>query len=326
MTIAYEIDEAHAGMRIDAFLASRNGTVSRARIQRAFEQDLILLNDCSVKKSELLKPFDCVRVVEGAFADRDIADIVPQDIPLEILYEDEFFLAVNKAPGMVVHPGNGNADGTLVNALAFHVQKLSTGSAPGRPGIVHRLDKDTSGVLVVAKTDDAHTRLASLFEKRAIVKQYVGFCIAQNLPLSSGSWLGPIGRRPNDPLRYGIRPDGRTAHTDFKLAAWHGGIALFQFDLHTGRTHQIRVHAQAAGFPIVHDDLYGCDDKFIEHLFEVDKPFARRIVACFGRQALHARRVKFVHPFTNEDMVIEAPLPPDFQKAVDIVKKCSRKD
>ena len=315
-----QVDSESAGLRLDAFLSEVFEDCSRARIQKAIEKGAVLVGGESAPKSRILKDGDAVSIDEQALELGDPSNILPQDLPLEIIYEDEYMVIVNKAAGMVVHPGSGNSDGTLVNAIVHRFASLSTGTAPGRPGIVHRLDKDTSGLIIVAKTDAAHTKLAALFAERKIVKQYVGICITRNLPIMEGSWLWPLGRKQGDALRFAAREDGKPAHTDFTLAAFHNGIAVLSFDLHTGRTHQIRVHAARAGMPIVQDELYGCTGKILDGLHESDRPFARRIMSCFTRQALHARRVSFVHPFTGKDMVIEAPFPADFVKAMGIIK------
>ena len=316
----FQIDSDTAGLRLDAFLVESFDDCSRARIQKAIEKGFATVNGELSPKNRILKDGDTVIADSTALEIGDPSDIVPQDIPLDVIYEDEYMVAVNKAAGMVVHPGSGNRDGTLVNAIVHRFATLSAGTAPGRPGIVHRLDKDTSGLIIIAKTDAAHTKLAALFAERNIVKQYVGISVTRNLPQTEGSWIWPIGRKSGDALRFTTREDGKAAHTDFKLAAFHKGIAVMSFDLHTGRTHQIRVHAARAGMPIVADELYGGTGKIVEGLHESDKPFARRIMSCFDRQALHARRVSFVHPFTNANITIEAPFPADMSKAIGIVK------
>jgi 23S rRNA pseudouridine1911/1915/1917 synthase len=265
----------------------------------------------------MLKTGDSVEVGEDRLMQSTERSLEPQDIALEILYEDEHFVVIDKPAGLVVHPGSGNRDGTVANALLFHIDSLSSGTEEDRPGIVHRLDKQTSGVLIAAKQDAAHAALAALFSERKVQKEYLGICIGAR-PKDSGSIDAPIGRGRNDPLRFSVRPNGRQARTDYRLCAHRGGISCIAIHPLTGRTHQIRVHCAWAGFPIVEDPQYGGDKKRVILLPPLDRPFAYKVFGCFDRHALHARRLSFVHPFTGKEVCFEAPLPEDFRSAVSL--------
>jgi 23S rRNA pseudouridine1911/1915/1917 synthase len=218
----------------------------------------------------------------------------------------------------VVHPGNGNPDNTLVNALLFHVPALSKGFEVERPGIVHRLDKDTSGVLLVAKTDTAHAALAKMFYERSMEKNYVGLCVGMR-PQEHAIIDKPLGRNTREPLKRAVHTEGKNALTEYWLLHHHSGMSLVQFRLHTGRTHQIRVHCCSVGFPILCDELYGGGKDRINTLAVLERPFAHKLYKCFNRQALHAHRISFTHPFTKEAMSIVAPYPEDFKAAFKVL-------
>jgi 23S rRNA pseudouridine1911/1915/1917 synthase len=237
-------------------------------------------------------------------------------MPLSVLYEDDFYLAVDKAAGIVVHPGSGNRSGTLVNALLYHLGKnLSSGSHPERPGIVHRLDKETSGVILVAKTNAAHAALASAFAGREVKKEYLGFCMG--VPQEAAGAIDlPLARSRKDPLKRSPDPLGKSSRTEFRLLAAHSGISLVQFMPRTGRTHQIRVHCSSRGFPILGDTLYGGGPGRLPQLPPEYRPFAARMLGCFKRQALHSWRITFSHPFSKEPITVVAPLPEDFQRGL----------
>jgi 23S rRNA pseudouridine1911/1915/1917 synthase len=281
-----------AGERLDVVVARHVLSLSRAKIQKCIEAGLVLLNGRPAKKKSLIAKGDIVSFDKTHLSASTDSRLEPQKIPLDILYEDDYLLAVNKPAGMVVHPGNGNREGTLVHALLYHVKSLSAGSGPDRPGIVHRLDKDTSGVVLVAKTDETHRQLARLFSTREIKKEYAGFC---------------VGRRP--------------ALTEYWLLAHHCGISVMKFAPHTGRTHQIRVHCSAAGFPVLADPLYGGGKEALNNIPVLERPFAIGVYKCFERHALHARSITFVHPQTHREQTISAPLPEDFNRALELFEK-----
>ena len=312
-----------AGVRLDVFLARSITALSRARIQNLIENCRVLLNNASAPKKTLLRPGDGIIVNLGAPQARESGP-TPQNIALDILYEDEWLLAINKPAGMVVHPGHGVPDGTLVNALLYRVKTLSEGGERGRPGIVHRLDKDTSGVVLVAKSDAAHAKLAAMFAKREIHKLYVGICVGRR-PDAAGAVQNPLGRSRRDPVKRAVRVDGKEAFTEYELAAHHCGVSVVRFLPRTGRTHQIRVHASSAGFPVLCDSLYGGGKDAAGRVSPLCRPFVSTVCRCFSRQALHARRISFVHPFLGSELAINAPLPPDFVLAIAAFEKAGER-
>lgn len=311
----FKIETDSSDQRLDVFLSDNYPEISRTKIQKCIEDSVVLLNGKKAKKRTTLNENDVVEVDEGALTSVNEINLEPQNIPLDILYEDDHFVAINKPAGMVVHPGSGNREGTMVNALLYHLDSLSEGSARERPGIVHRLDKNTSGVIVVAKNDTAHNALAALFAERKINKEYLGFCIGIQ-PKDKDLIDAPIGRKKNDPLRFCVRQGGKEAQTEYTLLVHRSGISHITFHPKTGRTHQIRIHSSHAGFAVVQDNLYGGDKKKIMHLQPLDRPFAYSVFKCFSRHALHAQKLSFIHPFTDKRVSFEAPLPEDFRKAV----------
>ena len=309
-----------AGERLDVVVARHVLSLSRAKIQKCIEAGLVLLNGRPAKKKSLIAKGDIVSFDKSYLSVPTGSTLEPQKIPLDILYEDEYLLAVNKPAGMVVHPGNGNREGTLVHALLYHVTSLSSGSGPDRPGIVHRLDKDTSGVVLVAKTDETHRRLARLFSTREIKKEYAGFCVGRR-PETHGSMGAPLGRSRSDPVKRAVRRDGKEALTEYWLLAHRCGISVMRFAPHTGRTHQIRVHCSAAGFPVIADALYGGGKEALNRIPVLERPFAAGVYKCFERHALHALSITFVHPHTHREQTVSAPLPEDFIKAAGLFGK-----
>lgn len=302
--------------RIDVYIAQRLPAYSRAKIQHALECGDILLNGKEARKRVMVKTGDTITIKATVATDPPGSTVMAEDIPLEILYEDEFIVAVNKPAGLVVHPGNGNPDHTLVNALVHHIPALSNGFSNDRPGIVHRLDKDTSGVLLVAKNDVIHAQLAKLFAQRTIEKYYIGICIGAE-PLPHGTINVPLARSRTDPLKRVVRGGGKESLTEYWLLDYRHGAGVIKFRLHTGRTHQIRVHCVHAGFPIIGDELYGHKRAVLIHrMAPLSRPFAYSIVKCFDRQALHAHCVRFTHPVTGKTLQIIAPLSADMQKAL----------
>lgn len=315
-TIFYTVDTASEGQRLDIYLSHEIEGISRAQIQKLISEGKVEFNGKSVSKKE--KVFAGARIKVSGLGFTRQSELEPQEIPLDILFEDEYFLAVNKPAGMVVHPGNGVKNGTLVNALLFRSSELSNGSAEDRPGIVHRLDKDTSGVLIVAKNNPAHYALASAFQNRTIEKHYIGFCIG--MPREDHSKIElALDRSRNDPLKRAPSRDGKSAVTEYWLIEHRSGISAMHFRPHTGRTHQIRVHCSSAGFPILADALYGGGRERLQRINPLERPAAFLIFKCFARQALHAYMLQFEHPFTGKLMKICAPIPDDFWRAAAIL-------
>ena len=308
------VPSGNTGERLDVFLSGRLPEFSRSQLQRLIENGFVLLNGEKAKKNARLCGEDLVAVEEGELPRSEHPLPAPQDIPLEILYEDDYLLAVNKPAGMVVHPGNGNRDGTMVNALMYRAGTLSGGSEKDRPGIVHRLDKDTSGLLLVAKTDAMHSSLSRMFADRTIEKTYIGIC-AGGRPAQHDIIDMPLGRNRREPIKRSVQSDGKQAITEYWLLAHTSGISILKLRLHTGRMHQIRVHCLSRGFPVLCDPVYGGGRERLEKLPVLDRPFAFKVYKSFTRHALHARSVSFEHPAMKKNMTISAPFPQDFQEA-----------
>jgi 23S rRNA pseudouridine1911/1915/1917 synthase len=315
----FKVFPESTNLRLDVFL-SRNGPgVSRAKIQKLISAGAVSVNGKATRKKRVLVPGDVVRFDPAALP-ADEAAPLPQDIPLSILFEDDYYIAVDKPAGLVVHPGCGNRSGTLVNALLFHRGKsLSKGSAADRPGIVHRLDKDTSGVIVAAKTDEAHAALAAVFASRGVQKKYLAFCIGRPLT-GAGIIEMPLARSRCDPARRVPAASGKSSTTGFRLLDFRGGISFIEFSPRTGRTHQIRVHCASSGFPVIADALYGGGIMRLRQTSPADRPFATVLFKCFSRQALHASSLTFIHPFLNRGVTVEAPLPRDFMGALALMR------
>ncbi len=314
----YEVEPGQDLLRIDKYLAERIKGTSRTRVQHAAEAECIRVNGRPVKSNYRVRPGDDIRVVMDR--PRYENEIVAQDIPLNIVYEDEELLVVNKPAGMCVHPGHGNYDGTLVNALAWHFKDNPDYDVTDpRMGLVHRIDKDTSGLLVVAKTPRAKTSLGAQFFNKTTKRQYVALVWGE-MKEGSGTVAGNIGRSPRDRLLMTVFPDGdmgKHAVTHWTLLENLRHVALVQCRLETGRTHQIRVHMQYIGHPLFSDERYGGDKvlrgvrsgsymQFIQHCFET----------C-PRQALHARTLGFVHPVTGKQMDFDSDIPADMQALID---------
>jgi 23S rRNA pseudouridine1911/1915/1917 synthase len=299
------------GTRLDLFLAATCSDLSRSRIQKLIAEDAVRLDGRPAKRSQLVRAGD---EVEVEVPEPRASAIEAEEIPLSILYEDEQILAIDKPPGLVVHPSPGHDSGTLVNALLHHVRDLAGIGGELRPGIVHRLDRDTSGVLLVAKTDRAHASLSRQMRKRAIRKEYLAV-VAGAPKVRKGEVAMAIGRDPRDrkkmrAFRSTEAPQTgvREARTLYSIEReWPElGVALLRCRLVTGRTHQIRVHLAAAGLPVVGDPVYGRP-----RYDRIRDTSLRRKLADFPRQALHAERIGFRHPATNEEMEIVAPVPED---------------
>jgi 23S rRNA pseudouridine1911/1915/1917 synthase len=276
---------------------------------------LVLLNGKPAKKNDRLKVGDSVSVLQEELEKVVRPPLVAQEIPIDVIYEDDYLLAVNKPAGLVVHPGSGNRDGTLVNALLHRAGALSDGGAVDRPGIVHRLDKDTSGIVLVAKDNRTHEKLSAMFAERSVEKHYLGLCIGKR-PAARGVIDAAIGRSRSDPTKRRIDREGKRAITEYRVLGYECGISVVHFRPKTGRTHQIRVHCSHAGFPIVADEAYGGGAGRITTLPVMARPFAHKIFACFERHALHAYRLRLAHPATGKDLDLSAPLPGDFQQAL----------
>jgi 23S rRNA pseudouridine1911/1915/1917 synthase len=296
-----------AGTRLDAFLASQLTDTSRAAIQRAIEGGGVTVNGRAVKASHKVRAGDEVQVELPEAAP---LAALPEDIPLDIVHEDAEVIVVNKPAGMVVHPGAGVASGTLANALVHHFgRRLSQAQGALRPGIVHRLDVGTSGLIVVAKTDRAHAHLAAQFEGRGVAKSYTALVYGV-VAANEGKIDAPIGRDPQSRVRMAVRPtgQGREALTLYRVAARFGGFTLLDVEIKTGRTHQIRVHLAHLKHPVVADSTYDGG-----RANSVKDARVRAAIMQLGRPFLHAARLGFTHPASGERMNFTAPLPGELQ-------------
>ena len=297
----------HAGIRIDIWLAAVSD-LSRSRIRRLIDGGLVTSADGAVPKpSHPVEPGEAFVV---SAPPQHAPSFGPEDIPLDIVYHDDHIAVVNKPSGMVVHPGRGNARGTLAAALLHRFGHLSTVGGAFRPGIVHRLDKNTSGLLVIALDDTVHRRLAQMLRERNVHRRYTAYVWGHPRD-DIGVIDAPIGRHPRVPTRTAVVTDGRRAVTRYALERRHEFLSRLTVELETGRTHQIRVHLAHIGHHVFGDPEYGGRDERLGG-FSPDVRFtARRLLAMLDRQALHAARLSFVHPVTGEDCSFEARLPED---------------
>jgi 23S rRNA pseudouridine1911/1915/1917 synthase len=299
--------------RIDKYLQGRFPRFSRSGIQRLIKEGAITVNTRTVKPSYEILPGDQIDLILPPLESKEIQ---PENIPVEIIFEDPYLVAVNKPSNMVTHPARGYQSGTLVHAMMYYCQNLSFGDDPVRPGIIHRLDKDTTGVIILAKNDEAHWRLAMQFERRKIHKEYLAV-VEGEFDLDSDRIDAPIGTHPTVRERYSVRREaGRSAATVFQVIERLNGFTFVRLLPETGRTHQLRVHMSYMRHPIVADTMYGGRKITLGNLFHTDDP-----TPIIGRFALHAHKLEFRHPITGQDIKIQAPLPPDFQNLLEILRK-----
>ncbi|MBT9258576.1 MAG: RluA family pseudouridine synthase [Clostridiales bacterium] len=302
----YEVTADEEGLRLDRFLALKDDlSISRATAQKWILEGRVLINGMEGQRSDRLKSGDRVRL---SIPEPETVDLPPQEIPLDIIYEDRDIIVINKQRGLVVHPAAGNASGTLVNALLAHCQDLPGINGVLRPGIVHRIDKDTTGLLVVAKTDLAYAHLARQIRQHLVQRTYLAL-VKGHPPVEEGTIEAPIGRDLSDRKRMAVRPGGKPAITRFKVKEAFPRHALLECRLETGRTHQIRVHLAYMGNPIVGDPVYAPPAL---------RPGMPEALGLSG-QALHAYRLEFRHPRTGEMVSFEAPLPEDMAAALEKV-------
>jgi 23S rRNA pseudouridine1911/1915/1917 synthase len=309
-------DKGQTLLRVDKFLLHRMENASRNRIQNAIEAGNVLVNKKTIKASYRVKPFDEVSIV-FAHPPRD-TEVYPEDIPLDIVYEDDDLLIVNKPAGMVVHPGFNNYTGTLVNALAFHFDQLPTlPGNDGRPGLVHRIDKDTSGLLLISKNEITMTKLAKQFFDHTITRRYLA--LAWGDIEVDGRIEGYIGRSLKNRIIqevYDEEDKGKWSATNYKVLERLNYVTLISCELETGRTHQIRAHMRHIGHPLFSDATYGGDKILKGTTFTKYKQFVNNCFEVMPRQALHAQTLGFIHPTTQKYMEFEAPLPSDFESVL----------
>lgn len=292
----YTVEEELEAMRVDRYLARKMiRSFTRSQIKKIIEEGGVTAGGKKVSAHYSIKPGE---VIDVRWEEKQDDGTLAQDIPLDILYEDKEVLVIHKPAGLVVHPANGNPDGTLVNALLYHIKKLSTVGGPIRPGIVHRLDKDTSGVMMVAKSDSAHAFLSEQFQNRTVERIY-NVIVGGVVQHDEGWCEEPVGHSYVNKKRVIIKPSGgKDALTYFRVLERFKDATLLELSLHTGRTHQIRVHMGYLGHPVVGDALYGVKSPWI------------------SRQCVHARVLGFIHPRTEKPMRFEAPLPADIENVL----------
>lgn len=304
-------------LRIDKFIVNRVENASRTKVQEAAEAGNILVNDKPVKSNYKVKPGDVITIVMS-YPPREI-EIIPQDIPIDIVYEDDTLLVVNKQPGLVVHPGHGNYSGTLVNALAWHLKDSPLfHSTDPRPGLVHRIDKDTSGLLVVAKTEFAKNFLARQFFEKTTTRSYVALVWGQP-ENDSGTITGHIGRSLKDRKQMDVFVNGeygKHAVTHYRVLERLGYVSVVECRLETGRTHQIRAHFRHIGHPLFNDARYGGDQILKGTTFTRYKQFVQNCFDTLPRQALHAQTLGFVHPVTEQYTSFQTILPNDMADCI----------
>jgi 23S rRNA pseudouridine1911/1915/1917 synthase len=307
------VDKGQSLLRIDKFLMHRIENASRNRIQNAIDAGNVLVNKQQIKASYKVKPFDEISIVY-AQPPRD-TEVYPEDIPIDIVYEDDDLLVVNKPAGMVVHPGFNNYTGTLVNALAFHFEQLPTlPGNDGRPGLVHRIDKDTSGLLLISKNEITMTKLAKQFFDHSITRKYLA--LAWGDIENDGRIEGYIGRSLKNRIIQDVYDDeekGKWSVTNYKVLERLNYVTLVSCQLETGRTHQIRAHMKHIGHPLFSDATYGGDKILKGTTFSKYKQFVANCFELMPRQALHAQTLGFIHPTTQQYMEFEAPMPADFE-------------
>ncbi len=319
----FQVKARLEGKRVDAYLASRFTDYSRSVIQKLIDAKAVLINGEPTKASYRVRAGDEVRVWLP-----DLGDDAPkpEDIPLQVLFEDEALTVVNKPPGMVVHPARGNWSGTLVNALQFHFDNLSSVAGEHRPGIVHRLDRDTTGLMIVAKNDIAHRRLALHFEQRTIHKEYLA--LVSGVPQRDSDYVErAIGFHPTNREKMAIRlPEdgGKEASTFYEVMERFDGYAFVRCKPATGRTHQIRVHLTHVGHPILADKAYSGRARItLGDVAGAKAPDPEQVL--IERQALHAHRLRFPHPLTNQEVDLTSPLPPDMAATLEALRTYRRR-
>jgi 23S rRNA pseudouridine1911/1915/1917 synthase len=311
-------DKGQQPLRVDKFLMNYIEKATRNKIQTAAKEGNIHVNEISVKSNYKVKPGDVVQVLFEHPPYEFL--LTPEDIPLDIVYEDDSLLVVNKPPGMVVHPGHGNYSGTLINALVYHFDNLPQNSDE-RPGLVHRIDKDTSGLLVIAKTEKAMTKLAKQFFDKSSEREYVAL-VWGNVEEDEGTIEGNIGRHPKNRLQNTVylgedEDKGKPAVTHFKVLERLGYVTLLSCRLETGRTHQIRVHLKHIGHTLFNDERYGGDKILKGTTFTKYKQFVENCFKVLPRQALHAKTLGFKHPETGEWLSFDSPIPQDMEDCIE---------
>ncbi len=312
----YKFNVDIENIRLDKFLAEKLSNLSRTSIQYSIKSNLVTINNKPAKASIKINIGD---VVECIFENKQKNNtILPQDIPLDILFEDNHIIVINKPAGLVVHPGNGNKDGTLANALAYHYRELSDISEL-RPGIIHRLDKDTSGVIIVAKTNNAHIKIANQFSNKEIKKTYYAL-VWGKIP-DEGVVEGLIKRDNFNRTRFKMSDrTGKLSKTKYSVEKYFEPISIVKLKPETGRTHQLRVHLSSIGHPIFSDDQYSGGKSRTKSYHVKYTGILKRLFKCIDRVALHAESIEFTHPFNKKKVSFSASFPKDFTKAIKLLE------
>lgn len=313
--ITITVSEKQRKERLDLFLADRIGDVSRSKIKNMIKTGNITVNGKSRKPKYLIKPHEKINIV---ILKSEPQEALAEEIPLEIIFEDESLLVINKKAGMVVHPAYGHNTGTLVNALLAHCKELSGVNDPIRPGIVHRIDKDTSGLLVVAKNDKVHKMLADQFSSKTVLRKYTAV-VWGGPKKGSGTIDTFIARSSRDRKKMVVREDGKRAVTHYKVINRFKLTSCMDFQLETGRTHQIRVHSIYSGYPLVGDQIYGGRGSRLGGLNQKDMEQTLKILEIMQRQALHAKTLGFKHPESGKDLFFDSVLPEDMKRLLDFL-------
>jgi 23S rRNA pseudouridine1911/1915/1917 synthase len=313
----FEVESSQIGQRLDVFLPQKDNSLSRSQAKRAIAEGDVLVNDILPKPSQRLKEGDIVKLAQRPAM---TSKALPQEIPLDIVYEDEAIIVVNKEAGMVVHPAPGNYEKTLVNALLFHCRDLSGIGGILRPGIVHRLDKGTSGLIVAAKSDAAHRALAAQFKNHEVNKLYIAL-VWGDIRGDQGDIELPVGRHPGDRKKMSTKSKrGRDAITHWKVRERYGLATLLHVEIKTGRTHQIRVHLSDMGYLVVGDVVYGNVSK----IRTVTDRVLKNSFKALNRHALHAARLSFFHPISKDKISFESEMPKDMKDLCDHLRKSGK--
>ena len=312
------VEDGAPRLRLDLYLTQHAEVkLTRNRIQKLIDDQLITVNGKPADKKTPVKPGDKIAIV---IVEPPPTDIKAENIPLEIVYEDAYLIVINKPAWLVTHPGAGNYSGTLVNALVHHFSRLARGSGSDRPGIVHRLDKDTSGLLLIARTDESYQKLQQALQAREIKRTYLAL-VCGHMKEEKGTIDLPIGRSLRNRKRMVVTTAAsRGAITHYSLVRRFRSYDLLDVSLETGRTHQIRVHFSHLGHPVFGDPEYGGREKWHRGQFAPERPLARKLLELISRQALHARRLELDHPVTGKPLVFEVPPPEDFRTVLKVLE------